>query len=201
MTEPEAQKLLERIMDALVSEQAAVEGPLSCIGSSAALLNVLHDLGYNTAYALAVEVKILNPVATQSAERAGWVPGAAQPKEGSCCVCLGTEGAEVGSDNWPGHLVVVLPNFFGARHILLDPTIMQANKPGTGINLPPILATVRDDFTSGAKVRKLTANGCAVIYKARPDDLSYKQGGYWDRLRAGSPVSDRVLYLLRTSAS
>jgi hypothetical protein len=165
------------------------------------LLNVFDGLGYNTAYALAVEVVILNPVATRSAERAGWVPGVAPPEEGSCSVCLGAEGAEVGPDNWPGHLVVILPRFFGERHILLDPTIMQVNKPGTGINLPPILATVRDDFTSGAQVRQLTANGCAVRYKARPDDLSYRQCGYWDELRAGSPVSDRVLDLLRNSAS
>jgi hypothetical protein len=200
MTEPEAQALLTRIMDAFLKEQGAVGGPLSCIESSAALLNVLHGLGYNGAYPLTVEVQILNPIATRSAERAGWVAEAAKAEEGSFGVSIGAQGAEVGPDNWAGHLVVILPNFLGDRHMLLDTTIMQANKQGTGINLPAIFATVRDDFTSGAKVRKLAANDCTVMYKARPDDHSYKQGGNWDKVRVASPVSDRVLAFLTSSS-
>lgn len=47
MTEQEFQPLLTRIMDAFLDEQEANEGPLSCIGSCAALINLLHALGYD----------------------------------------------------------------------------------------------------------------------------------------------------------
>ncbi len=196
MTDAEAQAVIVRIMDAFLAEQHAAGGTLSCIASGAALLNVLHALGYDKAYPLTVEARVFNPVATRFAESRGWQPDGGQPPEGALVVTVGPETGDVGPGHWAGHLVVILPNFLGERHILLDPTIQQANKPGTGINIPPITVTVKDDVTSGEKIRMLPANGCTVMYKARPDDHSYRKDSGWDRIRAGSTVSDRVLAAL-----
>jgi hypothetical protein len=201
MTDQEAQAEIMRIMDAFIAEQTAAGGVLSCIASGAALLNVLHGLGYDKAYALTVEARVMNPIATRYAEQCGWQTGVGDAPEGSVMVSVGPETGDVGLGNWAGHLVVILPGFLGERHILLDPTIMQANKAGSGINLPPISVTVRDDVTSGEKIRKLAVNGSTVMYKARPDDRSYREGSGWDRIRKDVVLSDRVLAALASPSS
>jgi hypothetical protein len=94
---------------------------------------------------------------------------------------------------WPGHLTVIIPNLLAEKHLMLDPTIIQANHPGTGIDIPPLAALVMDDFVSGEKVRKMTVNGSTLLYKAFPDDKSYQEKSNWEKLIASPHVVDRVL--------
>ena len=196
MTDAEAGAAIGRILEAFLDGQSAEGGRLSCIASCAALLDVLHRLGYDKAYPLTVEARVLNPVATRHAERCGWMPDGSEAPKGSVIADIGPEAADVGPHHWAGHLVVIVPNLLGERHVLLDPTIMQANKPGTGINLPAISVTVRDDMISGEKLRQLSANGSTVFYRFRPTDHSYRDKSGWEKYRTGSPFADRVFAAL-----
>ena len=153
MDPAQAAQQLANVMDALVIELHAIGEQKSCIGAGAALVSTLHRLGFTMAYPLTVRVDILNPIATQDAERPGWKPDGALQPDGAFTITVGDFESDLGPEVWPGHLVVIAPNVTGDKHVLLDPTIIQANHAESGIKLVPIMVNVKDDFTSGAKQR------------------------------------------------
>jgi len=175
---------LGEISDAVIRELHRWDAEHSCIKGAALLTQVMHRMGHSAAYLLTVGVTIANPAHKQ------WVDEHGNPHDdlswkgymeaGGFITQIG-KGAgsteQLPPDQWEGHLAVALPDAIQDRPILLDPTIIQANKLGKGINLPPLLWMVSDEFLAGHCPIARFVNGCYVRYEAYPDDHSYNDHG------------------------
>ncbi|MBA3752748.1 MAG: hypothetical protein H0X01_01070 [Nitrospira sp.] len=187
-------------MDYLKLAQIAVQevlneyGEHTCIAMAGVLMTVLRLDGVDGAYPLTVHVKILNPNLTKLASSVK-SPSEAQMKrwgaqQGSFMVSLGEVMSE--PDGWPGHLVVIVPDAVEGRTIMLDLTIMQADQPQYGIRLRPI-ALKLDREILATKTFGVVQNGCQIMYKAFPDDLTYQEKLAWQRSDLHDLVATRIL--------
>lgn len=134
-----------------------------CIPGTAILLKVLHRTGYPAAYPLTVGVKIVNP---------------SHPEVG---IMLG-KGTDPEPGKWPGHLVVIIPNYEGDDHLMIDLTIVQVNGKVPDITLDPFLSMVDEKFVKGGYPVEHVANNCSLIYEGFPADESYKQAANWSNV-------------------
>ena len=182
-----------RIMDTLFAELLAIEGQGQCIAAGAVLTSVLRRVGFSSAYPLAVMVDIFNPAATKQAESVNWKLDGVKAGEDTVQIRIGDPDVDLGPGIWRGHLVVIVPNALGEKHLLLDPTIVQANHPGTGIEVVPLMVPVADEFIGGKRPRKVSVNGSTLFYWARREDESFHNNGDYTEILAASPISDRVL--------
>lgn len=153
-----------------------------CIEGAALVMAVLHKLGLTDAYRLTVRVVISNAAHVRFLKEHGTpVDDAminAYNDAGGAQVQLGYE--EAGPDRWAGHLCVIVPNGFGDKHALLDPTIPQASQPDWGIQVPPVCLKAADDFVGGQRIAPFQIGEAVLAYEAFPNDQSYNQWG--DRL-------------------
>lgn len=173
----------------------------SCIMAAAVFLSVLRAIGVKNAYPLTVKAKIFYPKFTQRPKNepypnttkleAQWIA------EGCHGINLGyVEGSDA---QWPGHLVVIIPNVLNGRDAMYDLTIAQANKPEWDIQLSPILAGVRDSFIKGKENFGVTMNGCQIVYKAFPENHSFMEAPAWKgKLKSGLMVKRVLKRLLKT---
>ena len=192
---------LSDIGQATREELEALGAQHSCIFASAVLVEVLRKRGFSGAQALTVHARVLNPPFT------AWVKARGYPKNPTeLAECEAQGGAIVGlggkldesllADQWPGHAVVITPGAFGDRHALLDVTITQANKQEWGIELPPLLARVGDEFVRGEKEFKADVNSSLVVYKALPDDGSYQASVLWTDTSRWKSAAERAIAAL-----
>jgi hypothetical protein len=94
---------------------------------------------------------------------------------------------------WPGHLVTIVPEVFGNRAAILDPTIPQVNSQGHGFALRPILVGVPNGFLEGQQSCGKAIESCFVLYHALPDDRSYEQTPLWEDRQKQKRISRAVL--------
>ncbi len=94
----------------------------SCIMASTVLIEVLHAKGIKNAFPLTVKARVLNPTFSEhlkqepfpntSKQQAQWMA------DGCSIVVIGPE--EGLSDQWPAHLIVVIPKALNGRDTVLD---------------------------------------------------------------------------------
>ena len=171
------QQLIPAVMDEL---HGASEGN-SCIMAAAVLLDVLRAKGIKGAYPLTVKVQILNPKFTERLSSDPF-PRTAEEieqwrKDNCAMVAIGHGDAP--SSHWPAHLVVIIPKALNGKDALCDLTIGQASVPAWDIVLGPTVLGVRDIWITGLEDFGKVINGCRIIYRAFPDDQSFKQTPLW----------------------
>lgn len=167
---------LDDVVQEVGRELAKNERPCSCIPASALLISVLHRRGFHDAYRLTVKVQIFN--------RIQWLKTHGLPNDEASCKAYNDAGGafvsvgegEVPDGHWSGHLVVIVPNTSEDQHTMLDLTIDQAHKPEWDIDLldKVLRIEVDDQFVSGKAPRQCEVNGLLLIYRAYPDDDSYR---------------------------
>ena len=181
MTPDEMQKAISEIIPVILDELYKCKIQHHCIQASALLTKVLHEAGISKAYPLTVGALLYNEAFQRFVDTHGFphdeASGKACDDAGGLTICLGKGAPEVPEGYWPGHLVVIVPNAFGEKHALLDPTITQVNRPEFGIELQPLCLKVTEDFVLGNRVAKDEINKTLLGYTAYPDDESYNDGG------------------------
>jgi hypothetical protein len=98
--------------------------------------------------------------------------------EGCWAVILGALHVPAsGPDMWPGHLVVRANG-----NALLDPSVTQANRPGTGVDVHPVMFVCDDaSFWNGESAAVVECNGCTIIYTVHKEDKSWQNATGWHR--------------------
>lgn len=185
------QKLVQNIMIELEKSGEAN----SCIFAALVLLNVLRLKGVNGAYPLTVRPRIFNPKYTTRLDSVP-NPSASEIKEGlnaDGCAVVEIGHGEGSEDQWPAHLVVVIPQALKGKDAVCDLTIPQANKPEWDIQLGQIMVGVRDSFINGSESFGVTVNGCRVVYKAFPEDLSFKKTPIWKNRVKSDLIVKRIM--------
>jgi len=176
----------QRLVQTIMVELERVGEGKSCIFAALVLLRVLYLKGIKGAYPLTVKLRIFNPKYTAHLDSIP-SPSASEIKEGlnkdgSTMVVIGH--GKGSKDQWPAHLIIVIPKALKGKDAICDLTITQANKPEWDIQLGQILFGVRDSFVNGSEAFGITINGCRVIYKAFPKDILFKKTPIWkDRLK------------------
>lgn len=162
-----------------------------CIEAAAVLVRTFEKEGVE-AYPLTVGVKVMNPAMTLFTKRNGKPPHDEETMmqchaEGGAIVVLDPESEETPQGNWPGHLVVIVPQAFGELHAMIDLTIPQVNDPDWDISVKPMLVQVSDKFVTGDSF-SAESNGAMLIYRSYPENRTF---GEWDEL-INSDEADRL---------
>lgn len=171
----------------------------SCIMAASVLLRVLHLKGIRGAYPLTVKPRIFNPKYTARLEREPYLI-ASEFKNGlneDGCAMVGIGYGEHSKDEWSAHLVVVIPQALKGKDAICDLTITQANKPEWNIQLGQIMVGIRDSFIDGTQPFGVIVNGCRVIYKAFPGDVSFEETPIWRNRLKRDLIVKRVMKKLR----
>lgn len=107
----------------------------------------------NDAYPLTVKPRIFNPKFTERLNNETFpeTPDQFAQWEAAGCFMVAIGHAEGSADQWPAHLVVVIPNAINGWDAVCDLTITQANVPNENIQLQPILVGVQESFVSGSE--------------------------------------------------
>jgi len=181
MEQSEIQRILGSAVPVVLEELRDYGFEGHCIEASSLLMKVLHGLGLTNSYRLTVGVRLINEALRLYVAEHGMphdeATGKACDDAGGATVILGRDAPEVPEGTWKGHLTVIVPNAFGPKHALLDPTITQANWPEYGIEVPPLCLKVTDDFLSGEREAKFDICETLLIYSAYPDDVTYEARG------------------------
>jgi hypothetical protein len=184
------QNLIFTVLDELhgVAEQH------SCIMAGAVLLDVLRAKGIKDAYPLTVKVKILNSKLTARLKDSSLLqtPELLQPESGDGGIVTIGYGEET-ADDWPAHLIVIIPKGLKGRDAACDLTITQASVPDWDIKLAPLVVGVRESFVDGSEHFGVTMNGSWVMYTAFPEDHSFKQTPVWKKRLKRDLIVKRVL--------
>jgi len=185
---------LQTLIFTVLDELHGVSEQHSCIMAGAVLLDVLRAKGIKDAYPLTVKLRILNPKLTARLKDSSLLqtPELLQPEsdeEGTVTIGHG-EGT---ANQWPVHLIVIIPKGLKGRDAACDLTIIQASVPDWGINLAPIIVGVREAFANGSEHLGVTMNGCRVMYTAFPEDHSFKQTPIWKKRLKRDLIVKRVL--------
>jgi hypothetical protein len=186
---------LQRLIFAVWDELRKASEEHSCIMAAAVLLDVLRAKGIRDAYPLTVKPRIFNPAATERLGREPMpqTPGQIAEWEAAGCFMVAIGYGEGSASEWPAHLVVVIPKALKGRDAVCDLTITQANVPAQNIRLGQIMVGVREEFVSGTEDFGVTINGCRVVYRAFPEDESFKQTPVWKKKLAREMIARRVL--------
>jgi hypothetical protein len=185
----------QKLAQAVMVELENVGEANSCIMAASVLLRVLHLKGLKGAYPLTVKPRVFNPKFTARLESRPHI-NASEIKNGlneDGCAMIAIGHGEGSEDKWPAHLVVVIPHALKGKDAICDLTITQANKPEWGIKLGQIMAGVRDSFINGTESFGVIINGCRVIYKAFPDDVSFKETPIWNRRLERDLIVKRIM--------
>ena len=185
----------QRIVQTIMVELERAGEANSCIMAASVLLRVLHLKGLKGAYPLTVKPRIFNPKYTARLESEPLL-SASEIKNGlkeDGCAMVAIGHGEGSKDQWPAHLVVVIPQALKGKDAICDLTITQANKPDWDIQLGQIMVGVRDSFINGTEAFGVTINGCRVIYKAFPDDISFKGTPIWKKRLKRDLVVKRIM--------
>ena len=135
---------LAAIALAVVAELTRIGQQHSCIFAGVLTTKVLHRLGHLKAYPMTVRAFIFNPQLYEWVKANDFDDVGEREAEWSA---LGGRGVSLGegradtvpSNKWLGHMAVILPDYFGDRHAMLDLTMPQAQKLEWGLRLPPML--------------------------------------------------------------
>ncbi len=186
---------LQQLVSVILDELSRASERHSCIMAAAVLLDVLENKCISQAYPLTVKARIFNPRLTDLINKESSLTpdllSAYLEADGCHMIIIGC--GEGSSDQWPAHLVVVIPGILKAKDAVCDLTITQANAADWGINLHPILMGVRDPFLNGSEDFGVTVNGSRVVYRAFPDDHSFEQTSLWKRNPKRGSIVKRVL--------
>ena len=169
---------LNDVLRAVNSVVEECDGRHSCLQTSMMLTEVLKKAGFTDAYPLTVSVTVFNAagakVASEYLEESD-VQGCAAEFDatGGFLRSITFEGP-VDETGWAGHLVVIVPNYCGTRHGMLDLTIEQLNTPDKGIVLKQLSVEVSNRFLSGTDPFVTMVNGCTLVYRSHPDDRTYE---------------------------
>jgi hypothetical protein len=181
---------LVKLVKTEVEREYIIESPTgNCIISSAVLHRVLTLLGMKS-QPLSVRVIAYNkPMMELLKEGKHPLPQTVEEmdKIGGWSVGVGYGDPNPGC--WPGHLAVRVGN------TLIDITIDTASRPNKNmvINEPLISIGVSEDFFTGKEDLWLTdENGILLIYRAFPDDDSYKVSPNWCG-KKHAPVKDMIV--------
>lgn len=185
----------QRLVQTIMEELDRIGEAKSCIMAVSVLLRVLHLKGLKGAYPLTVKPRILNPKFTARLEKESFpsTPEIMNEWNSDGCAMVAIGHGEGSSDQWPAHLVVVIPKALKGKDAICDLTITQANKPEWDIQLGQILVGVRESFINGTEDFAVTINGCRIIYRAFPDDISFKQTPIWKKRLKRDLTVKRVL--------
>ncbi|MDT4955194.1 MAG: hypothetical protein QOJ02_3332 [Acidobacteriota bacterium] len=187
---------LQRLIFTVLDELHGASEQHSCILAAAVMLEVLRAKGIKGAYPLTVKVIILNPKLTERL-RDDWrtlTPerlSQLKSDDAGGIVTIG-DGA-ITDDDWPGHLIVVIPKALKGRDAMCDLTVTQASVPDWGINLAPLVMGARESFVDGSEKFGLVMNGCQLMYAAFPEDHSFKQTPIWKKRLSHDVIVRRVL--------
>lgn len=171
----------------------------ACINSAAILVKVLHAAGFKTAFPLTVSVSIANDNFLKWLETNEFPsdPESYAAFEKAGCVFMNVgkkvEGGMAHLNKWDGHLVVIIPNANGEKHLMLDLTIVQMHKPEWGMPMQPLLAGVGDDFVKGERSAQFLINGYTMIYDSRPDDRSYRDDGDLMKVQGSTAAAAEIV--------
>ena len=159
------------------------------------MLDVLRARGVNDAYPLTVKPRILNPRFTERLNDEPFPQTTEQLAQWDADDChIVVIGHGKGSETeWPAHLVVVIPNALNGRDALCDLTITQANVPDWGIVLGAVLVGVRESLVDGSEDFGVTVNGSRIVYRAFPENQSFKRTPIWTRKLRRNAIVKRVL--------
>jgi hypothetical protein len=153
----------------------------SCIMASLVLIDVLRNKGIKDAYPLTVKVRILNPAFTKRiiTEPFPQTPELLAQWDDDGCHVVAIGYGESTATQWQAHLVVITPKGIKGKDALCDLAIKQADVPKWNIFLGPVLFGMRDSFLKGTEDFGVIINECRIIYKAFPNDQSFKQTPLW----------------------
>jgi len=184
----------QQLVSVILDELSRASEEHSCIMAATVLLDVLRDKGIKHAYPLTVKARLFNPRLTERLNKEpSPTPNLMAHLGADGCHMVAIGHGEGSSGQWSAHLVVVIPNGLRGKDAICDLTITQANVPGWGIHLRPILQAVRDPFTNGSEDIGVIINGSRVIYRAFPDDHSFEQASLWKRNPKRDSIVKRVL--------
>jgi hypothetical protein len=179
----------------VMGELSAVHEQHSCIMASAVLLDVLLSIGIDGAYPLTVKPRILNPQFVRRLRTESFPTTSQQFAEWSAAGCsMVAIGHGTGtSDSWAGHLVVVVPNAYAGKAIVIDPTITQASVPDWGIELRPLMFVAPASFLQGDREFKAPVNDSMIVYMAFPSDHSYETTPLWSNRQKRDVIVRNIL--------
>jgi hypothetical protein len=183
------------IVEATMDELAIANEQHSCIMATAVLLEVFRARDVNGAYPLTVKPRILSPAFV---ERLKAKPFPSTDKQIADWTAAGCSMVAIGHgdptpDNWPSHLVIVVPNAFRGKALVIDPTITQASIPEWGIELRPLMFPAPDSFLLGDTEFKAPVNGSMVVYMAFPLDRSYESTRLWTNNQKRLAIIGKIL--------
>jgi hypothetical protein len=186
---------IANMVEVAMDELATANEQHSCIMATAVLLEVFRALDVNAAYPLTVKPRILNPAFV---ERLKAEPFPSTDKQIADWTAEGCSMVAIGHgdptpDNWPAHLVSVVPNAFRGKALVIDPTITQASVPAWGIELRPLMFPAPDSFLVGAAEFKAPVNGSMVVYMAFPHDRSYESTRLWTNHQKRLVIVGKIL--------
>lgn len=174
---------------------AAVYPPDSCINAACIAQRVFDVLGMKS-QPLTVQVDVMNPPLVRFLNRfhaehkrqpseQEWTDAAAAIKGGHI-IGLGYAQSPIPGqpyterNRWAGHLVTILEG-----RVLIDITLDQADRPGSGIVLKPVVQEVLPAFLVGSgwlpTIHGRGDQTSMAVYKARPLDNTYRSAGAWKR--------------------
>src|SRR5258705_304899 len=151
----------------------------TCILTSAALVYVLRELGYE-AFPVRVRCSVHHPTDRK-------LTGTVLGSDGDGC-----RRPAAGQDMWHGHLAVIAENRY-----LLDPTVDQVgygeHECNHWMRVPPLVAEVSERFIRGEEGFSLEQGNANLYYNVR-----YKQAGFlsapdWKCKSHWMPVAQSVL--------
>lgn len=155
--------------------------PDCCIDATRMVVRCAKELRF-PAQPVSVAVRVLNPQMTKH----GRLPHSDEEsqqwaKEGCWAVILGSLNTPPsGPDMWPGHLAVRVNG-----NTLLDLTVTQANRPGTGIDVGPVMFTCEDqEFWEGRSAAVVESGDCLIIYTVHMEDRSWSNATGWHKKNA-----------------
>lgn len=149
----------------------------TCVLSSAALVHVLRELGYD-----AMPLRVRCSVHSSEPRQTGTVLGS----DGDGC-----RQAAAGPDMWHGHLVVIAENRF-----LLDPSIDQVSEGeecNRWMNVPPLAVEVSERFIRGEEGFSFQHGNANLYYNARRRQVGFLSAPDWKRPSHWMPVARQVL--------
>lgn len=94
-------------------------------------------------------------------------------------VAIGHTSKPIHEAEWNGHLVVIAPNLYGARHGLFDLAISQATR--FGIQIGPQFLEVPNEFVTGQIPHLVQGDHCKFGYLAMLEDKSFEGAPDWKK--------------------
>ncbi len=167
---------LDEIVQAVIEDLTQGDLMQSCVQASTILAEVLKRTGFPEAFPLTVSVTAVNtPMAKRLYERSdsSVLPDEGAFENGEYAAVIDMDDPVEGRQ-WPGHLVVIVPNYFRERHAMIDVTIGQLNAPDKGVVLEPLTVPVEEAFVKGSARHTEFVGSNALFYQSHPADTTWQ---------------------------